>query len=140
MDKSGVATAILSMSPWGPHFKDAAQAKALARACNDYAAQTGRDHPGRFGLFAAMPLPDVDGALKEIEYAFDTLKADGVGLMTNFGRTWPGDPAYAPVFEELNRRKATVYFHPVACAGCGGNFMPGVQESWVGCPTTPAAR
>ena len=120
MDKSGVATVILSMSPWGPHFRDAAQAKALARACNDYAAQTSRDHPGRFGLFAAMPLPDVDGALAEIAYALDTLKADGIGLMTSYGGKWPGDAVFAPVWEELNRRKAVAYFHPNTPQCCGG--------------------
>jgi predicted TIM-barrel fold metal-dependent hydrolase len=112
MNKTGAATAILSMSPWGPHFKDAAQARDLARACNDYATQTSRDHPGRFGLFAAMPLPDIDGTLAEIAYALDTLKADGVGLMTSYAGKWPGDPEFAPVFAELDRRKAIVYFHP----------------------------
>jgi predicted TIM-barrel fold metal-dependent hydrolase len=81
-----------------------------------------------------LPLPDVEGSLREIEYAFDVLKADGVGLMTNFGNRWPGDPLYAPVFNELNRRKAIVYFHPVAAGCCGGEFMPNVPESWVEVP------
>ena len=133
MDKSGVATAILSMSPWGPRFKDAAQARDLARVCNDYAAQTGRDHPGRFGLFAAMPLPDIDGALAEIAYALDTLKADGIGLMTSYGGKWPGDPAFAPVWEELNRRKAVVYFHPNT-PGCCGDLVPGAPPSMLEWP------
>ncbi|HXC27313.1 MAG TPA: amidohydrolase family protein [Stellaceae bacterium] len=133
MDKTGVATAILSMSPWGPHFKDVAQARDLARACNDYAAQTSRDHPGRFGLFAAMPLPDVDGALKEIAYALDTLKADGVGLMTSYGDKWPGDAVFAPVWEELNRRKAVAYFHPNT-PECCGNLVPGAQPSMLEWP------
>ena len=133
MDKTGVATAILSMSPWGPRFKDAAQARALARACNEYAAQTGRDHPGRFGLFAAMPLPDIDGALAEIAYAFDTLKADGVGLMTSYGGKWPGDPLFAPVWEELNRRKAVAYFHPNTPECCAG-LVPGAQPSMLEWP------
>jgi predicted TIM-barrel fold metal-dependent hydrolase len=133
MDKTGVATAILSMSPWGPRFKDAAQARSLARMCNDYAAQTGRDHPGRFGLFAAMPLPDTDGALAEIAYALDTLKADGVGLMTSYGGKWPGDPVFAPVFEELNRRKAVVYFHPNT-PECCGNLIPTAQPSMLEWP------
>jgi len=132
-DKTGVATAILSMSPWGPHFKDAAQARALARACNDYAAQTSRDHPGRFGLFAAMPLPDIDGALAEIAYAFDTLKADGVGLMTSYGGKWPGDPVFAPLWEELNRRKAVAYFHPNTPECCAG-LVPGAQPSMLEWP------
>jgi 6-methylsalicylate decarboxylase len=133
MDKTGVATAVLSMSPWGPHFKDAAQARSLARACNDYAAQTNRDHPGRFGLFAAMPLPDVDGALAEIAYALDTLKADGVGLMTSYDGKWPGDPAFAPMFDELNRRKAVVYFHPNT-PECCGNLVPTAQPSMLEWP------
>jgi predicted TIM-barrel fold metal-dependent hydrolase len=136
MDRNSVSTAILSLwsIPGVWMGADVQGMRRYARLCNDYAAQMMRDHPGRFGLFAALPLPDVEGSLKEIEYAFDVLKADGVGLMTNFGDKWPGNPAYAPVFEELNRRKANVYFHPVAAACCGGNFMPGVAESWVEVP------
>jgi len=136
MDRNSVTTALLSL--WSiPGVWMGANAEGMrrwARYCNDYGAQMMRDYPGRFGLFAALPLPDVEGSLREIEYAFDVLKADGVGLMTNFGDKWPGDPAYAPVFDELNRRKAIVYFHPVAAACCGGNFAPGVAESWMEVP------
>ena len=136
MDASNVRTAFLSL--WSiPGVWMGAKPDGMrkwARHVNDYAAQMQRDHPGRFGLFAALPLPDVEGSLAEIQYAFDVLKADGVGLMTNFGHTWPGDPKYAPVFQELNRRKAVVYFHPVACAACAGAFVPGVQESWMEVP------
>ena len=123
MDKSGVATAIASLSPWGIAFAETALLPKLARECNDYAAKMIGDHKGRFGLFAAMPLPDVDASLKEIAYALDTLKADGIGLMTSYGDKWPGDKAFAPVFEELNRRKAVVYFHPTT-PSCCGNLMP----------------
>ena len=86
-----------------------------------------QDHPTRFGLFAAMPLPDVDATLKEIAYAYDTLKADGVGLMTSYGDTWLGNPAYRPVMEELNRRKAVVHVHPTAANCCRNlDYAPGV--------------
>jgi predicted TIM-barrel fold metal-dependent hydrolase len=91
----------------------------MARLCNEYGAEMVRDYPGRFGLFATLPMIDVDASLKEIEYAFGTLKADGVGLQTNYGDKWPGDPAYRPIFEELNRRKAVVYFHPLVASCCG---------------------
>jgi 6-methylsalicylate decarboxylase len=83
MDKSGVATAVASLSPWGVQFAPPAQLPKLARDCNDYAARMVADHAGRFGLFAAMPLPDVAASLKEIAYALDQLKADGIGLMTS---------------------------------------------------------
>ncbi len=129
MDLNAVSMAMLSL--WSiPGVWMGAKPEGMrryARMCNDYGAQMMRDNPGRFGLFAALPLPDVEGSLREIEYAFDVLKADGVGLMTNFGDKWPGDPAYAPVFNELNRRKAVVYFHPVTAACCSGNFVPGVS-------------
>ena len=96
-----------------------------------------RDHPGRFGLFAAMPLPDIDASLKEIAYALDTLKADGVGLMTSYGDKWPGDPMFAPIFEELDRRQAVVYFHPTTAACCG-NLIPNLNPAPIEWPVDTA--
>jgi predicted TIM-barrel fold metal-dependent hydrolase len=86
------------------------------------------DHPGRFGVFAMLPLPHVDESLKEMAYAFDTLKVDGVGVMTSYGDKWLGYPEFAPVWEELNRRKATVYTHPTG-ANCCVNLVQGIPES-----------
>jgi len=133
MDQSGIATALCSLAPWGTSYVGAADAARVARACNDYAAAMIRDHPGRFGLFAAMPLPDIEASLKEIAYALDTLHADGIGLMTSYGDKWPGDPLFGPVFEELNRRGAVVYFHPTH-ANCCGNLIPGVNPGLVEWP------
>jgi predicted TIM-barrel fold metal-dependent hydrolase len=98
---------------------DPAAASAMARSCNEFAAEMMRDHKGRFGLFATLSMLDIDATLKEIEYAFDTLHADGVGLQTNYGDKWLGNPVYKPVLEELNRRKAVVYVHPLVAACCG---------------------
>jgi predicted TIM-barrel fold metal-dependent hydrolase len=91
------------------------------------------DHKGRFGLFAVLPLPSIDDSLKEIEYALDTLKADGFGLLTSYDTTWAGDPKFAPVFEELNRRKAVVYFHPAA-PECCQKLIPYVPQPTVEYP------
>ena len=120
MDRNGIATAITSISAPGLWFGDNEESVRLARICNDYAASIRLDHPGRFGVFACLPLPDVDASLAEIAYALDTLKADGIGLLTSYGDRYPGDAAFQPVFDELNRRRAVVYFHPTnaPCSQC----------------------
>lgn len=121
MDRAGVQTAMLSLASTPGVWFDAgpAQAVRIARLCNEYGAQMVRDHRGRFGLFATLPMIDAEASLKEIDYALGTLHADGFGLQTNYGDKWPGDPAFRAVFEELNRRKALVYFHPLAASCCG---------------------
>jgi predicted TIM-barrel fold metal-dependent hydrolase len=125
MDKGGASAAVLSITNPGLYLGDKQQTNRLARECNDFGAKVVQDHPTRFGLFAAMPLPDVDATLKEIAYACDQLHADGVGFMTSFGDTWLGNAAYRPVFEELNRRNAVVFTHPTA-ADCCRNLNYGV--------------
>lgn len=129
LDRGGAA-AVLSITNPGLYLGDKAKAVRLARECNDFGAKVVQAHPTRFGLFAAMPLPDVDGTLKEIEYAYDLLRADGIGFMTSFGDTWLGNAAYRPVMEELNRRNAVVFVHPTAADCCRNlNYAPGVHPA-----------
>jgi predicted TIM-barrel fold metal-dependent hydrolase len=130
MDRNDIRTGVLSLpSTPGLWFNDGPEAAGrMARTCNDFGAEMVRDYPGRFGLFAALSMLDIDATLKEIEYVFDTLKADGVGLQTNYGDKWLGDPVYRPVFDELNRRKAVVYVHPLVAACCA-NLSLGIPPA-----------
>jgi predicted TIM-barrel fold metal-dependent hydrolase len=119
LDANGVARAIVSTSS-RPARSDLTleQGRAQARACNEFGARMVADHPGRFAQFGFLPMPDVEGSLREIEYALDVIKAPGVGMMTSYGQRWQGHPDFAPVLEELNRRKAVVFCHPLPAACC----------------------
>ena len=112
MDRVGIDVAILSISAPGLHFGDDAAARKLARYVNDEGAKATSSHPTRFGMFASLPLPDIDGSLAEISYAFDTLNVDGVVVESNHNGIYLGDRKLDPVFEELNRRHAKVFIHP----------------------------
>ena len=130
MDRAGIATSMTSPTTPQVTYLEPAVAARVARASNEYAKKLMGDHPGRFGVFAMLPLPNVDETLKEIAYAFDVLKVDGVGIMTSYRDKWLGHPQFNPVWEELNRRKATVYTHPTG-ANCCVNLVQGIPETVV---------
>jgi len=102
MDQNGVASSMLSLSPPGLHHVGKDETRRLARAVNDHAAKLRSTRPSRFGHFASVPMPDVDG----------------IQLMTSYGERYPGHPDFTPVMEELNRRKALVFIHPLAPICC----------------------
>jgi predicted TIM-barrel fold metal-dependent hydrolase len=121
MDESGIETAIVSLSLPGASFSGASDPAALARQGNEYAARMMADYAGRFGAFASLPMLDAQAALAEVEYALDTLKLDGVMLLTNVRGRYLGDGLFDPLLAELNRRKAIVFLHPNQAPGPGFN-------------------
>src|SRR5258705_1307548 len=123
VNKPGLAPELVAGTKPAVNFTKGDAARKLCRESNEYAAKLVADYPERFGSFAMLPLTDVEGSLREIAYALDTLKADGIGLMTSYGDKWLGDPLFLPVMEELNRRKALVSTHPTA-ANCCVNLAP----------------
>jgi predicted TIM-barrel fold metal-dependent hydrolase len=134
MDRSGVAQSVLSLASAPLHWFHAPQDwRGLVRSVNEYGAQLRADHRGRFAQFGFITCRDVEGSLREIEYAFDTLGVSGIEMATSFGDKWPGEAEFEPVFEELNRRKALVYFHPLAPFCCEG-LISGAHGSWLEYP------
>ena len=126
MDRNGVAMAVINTSA---RPKSAAMTtdayRSQARQANEYAAKMMQDHPKRYAQFGYLPMPDVDGSQREIEYCLEVLKAPGVGMMKSYGDKWQGDPVFAPVLQELNRRNAVVFCHPLPAACCS-RLMPEV--------------
>lgn len=112
MDGAGIESGALSLNSPGVDFPDKDVAVKFARDCNEYTAQMMRDHPKRFGLLTALPMLHPDEALKEIAYGYDTLKADGICLVTSYKGHYLGEKMFDPVWDELNRRKAVVFAHP----------------------------
>jgi len=117
MDQNGIGAAVLSVSSPALHFVDGDAARELARSVNESARALITAHPDRFGAFALLPLPDVDASLREIAHALDTLGLDGVGVLTNYAGAYLGDRRFAPLFDELQRRKAVVFIHPTQPPG-----------------------
>lgn len=121
-----ISKSILSITSPGTYLKknDNELANLVTRATNDEIAEICRQHPSRFGFFASLPLPDIEGSLREIDYALDTLGAHGFAIMTNAQGHYPGDPELDRVFAKLNERKAIVFMHPTGCCSPGYTDVP----------------
>jgi len=128
MDKFGIATAMLSHPGDNGLFDGTEKGRAIARKINEAGAKMVSDNPKRFGLLAVLPFRDVEGTIQEINYALDTLKADGFQITSNNGEQWPGDPDLLPIFEEFNRRKAVVFIHPFVNKCCH-NLVKGINDA-----------
>jgi len=128
MDKFNIAAALLSLTMQREQFYDGTEkGRDLIRKCNDFGAQCVQKNPKRLGLLAGLPFANVDHSLKEIEYAYDTLKCDGIGIYSSTGDKWPGDPMFEPIMAELNRRKAPVLIHAAVPNCCNRGFPPGIS-------------
>ncbi|NWL76608.1 amidohydrolase [Pseudomonas taiwanensis] len=112
MDELGIDVAMLSLTAPGVAGWKGQAARDMARRVNEYAAGLGQDYQGRFGSFVTLPMQDIDGAIKELDYCLGRLKADGVILLSNYEGIYLGDKRFEPIWEELNRREAVVLVHP----------------------------
>jgi predicted TIM-barrel fold metal-dependent hydrolase len=131
IDQAGVATAVLSMSApvW---FGDVAQSRELARATNEFMREMIRDYPGRFASFACLPMPDIEGSIIEARHAV-AAGAVGVGLMSNYEDKYLGDPAFSPIFAEIEKLGVPAYVHPTT-ASCCNALLPDVAPAMIELP------
>ena len=106
MDEAGIETSVLTLAAPQPSSAE------VVRQTNEDAARIKKEHPDRFLFCAALPLPDVNAAIREAIYSLDTLKADGIKLATNIGGQYLGAPELDTLFSVLNERKAVVILHP----------------------------
>ena len=130
MAQAGVTYSITSPTTPAASFGDVETMRRMARISNEYGAQLARDYPKQFGFFATLPMLDVDGALKEIAYSCDVLKAQGIAMLTSYDGKWLGDASFAPIMDEINRRKLIVYTHPSNPKCCNG-LQEGVPGSTI---------
>jgi predicted TIM-barrel fold metal-dependent hydrolase len=124
MDTHGIEVALTSLAQPGVGFGTQASAEELARRCNDYAAELTARWPSRFGAFATVPVWSMDGACKEVAYAFDTLGFDGISLFASYGEKFLGDREFDPLFEMLDARGAVVFVHPGLHPSSRGLALP----------------
>jgi 6-methylsalicylate decarboxylase len=132
MEVSNTQAAVLSISSPGWPESNADSRHALCRHCNEFSAALVQRYPGRFGMYVNLPLPDIDRSLQEIEHGLDQLQADGVAVWTNYNGLYWGDPAFKPIFELLNARRAVVFVHPITPPG--GKSIQVVSESTLDYP------
>jgi predicted TIM-barrel fold metal-dependent hydrolase len=128
MDRCNIGMGIMSVSTPSVNFLPVAESITLARRLNDAAAKVASDNPGRFGNFATLPMLDVAATLAEIAYCYDTLKMEGVCIMSNINGLYPGHSSFEPIFEELNKREAVVFIHPHDPSYMGTLNAPDVGE------------
>lgn len=137
MAMARVDESILSISAPGTFFGDAAQARRVSRECNDYAAALSNSHPGRFSFFAALPMPDIEGSIREAERTAALPHVRGVGLLSNYGGRYLGDRAFRPLFDALGERGGLVYIHPTSAPCCAG-LVPDVPDRLIEFPVDTA--
>jgi len=117
MKKHNVTRAFMSISAAGVYFNGDLFSRKFARRCNEYMAKMIKENQGKLRAFATVPLPDVTGAIEELKYSLDVLKFDGIGLLSNVNGKYLGSKEYRSFFEELNRRNAIVFIHPIVPPG-----------------------
>ncbi len=130
LDAGAISTALISFPNSDIVSFDEPRLVNLIHSANEYAAGLTQKHPGRYGLFASLPLPHIDASLKELAFACDQMHAKGILLISNYINKWLGDAYFAPLLEELNRRKCVVFVHPNAADCCRG-LVPGLSDSIV---------
>jgi predicted TIM-barrel fold metal-dependent hydrolase len=112
MGEHGIDAVLLSIASPGAYFGDVDFTKKLVHLCNETMAQMVEDHPRKFGAVGFVSLPDVEAACRDVAYALDVLKLDGINLQSHTADRYLGDPDEDELYAELDRRRAVIFVHP----------------------------
>lgn len=135
MDGNGVERQVLSPMPeLLAYWLDAADARKMCRFLNESVAGMVAANPARFSGLAAVPLQDVNAAIRELEYAMNTLHLAGVEIGTNINDVVIGDARYDPFFEAAEALRAAVFVHPLRPAGKNRLVGPPMLEQALAFP------
>jgi len=119
MDEAGVGLQVLSPAAgWAPYSEDQSASVEAARIVNNTTASLASRIPDRFRALVSLPLPHVDASLRELRRGLDELAMTGVNIHCSVLNRPVVEPEFLPIYEELNRRRAVVLFHPTGNGIC----------------------
>jgi 6-methylsalicylate decarboxylase len=118
MDEAEVDVQVLSPANLAPYFESEAIANDAARILNDGYVELTNRLPERFKAYVSLPMPHVDASLREMERGLDVLGFAGVTLGCSILNRPVIERNFEPLYEEMNRRRAILFFHPVMNGLC----------------------
>lgn len=117
MDAEGVAIQVVSPVPITFCYDAPAEGAAeLARAQNEFFADMVQSAPDRFRAFAAIPMQDVDLAVKELERCMADASFVGAEIGTTIDVLPLGDRGLLPFYEAAADLSAALFVHPAHIA------------------------
>lgn len=123
MDRAGIDMQIISLAGGVPSTLDARYSVPLCHEANDEMAELTAGYPGRFAVFANLPLADGNAMADELERCVREKHFVGAMLSGHYHGIPYDDPAFEPLFAKAEALDVPIYLHP-------GLVDPSIQEKY----------